>query len=182
MKTLTHNHLPSLRIKTSEFICCVQKRVYLIILILGASVSIHAQEVIELSDYLDLRNTSTDSATVANAGRLEILLKDIQSTVYIGSTIQAQGETAPVRADVKAGSVAQLTLTDPLFSQVEIITIRLRNSADLNFVLDFAKLIGFPNLKYVYFLCEFECQIEDIQKLFLANIGITVVYQVSIAS
>ena len=157
-------------------------KLFIILLIVFTSSGLHAQVVMELNSYLEQLKASVDPVLVTNLNHLESLIKDVQPTVYVCNTITTNGETQPVCANVKAGSINQIIVENPLFNQVELIMIRLKNPSDLNFVLDLAKLTSFTNLKYVYFLCEFQSGIEVVQKLFIPKIGITVFYKVSIPS
>lgn len=154
----------------------------LVIICLAFSGRLQAQDITELSLYITQQKASQDTLISHAALHLEDLLTDVQSTVYIGSTLVAKGLTAPVRADVKASSVSKLLIDNSLFSQVEIISVRLRSSSDLNFLLDLQRLTTFPKLKYLYFLCEFDCTTDDLTKLFRPKTGITVLYKISIAS
>ena len=157
-------------------------KLFIILFIVLTSSGLRAQVVMELNSFIEQLKASADPVLVANLNHLESLIKDVQPTVYVCNTITAKGEIQPVCANVKAGSINQMIVENPLFNQVELITIRLQSPDDLNFVLDLPKLTGFTNLKYVYFLCEFNSGIEDVQKLFIPKIGITVFYKVSIPS
>ena len=144
--------------------------------------TLHAQDLMELHGYLEQLKASADPAKVSDAVHLESLISDFQPTIYVGKSIVAHNEKRPVCAEAKSGSIDGLTAENPLFSQVELITIRLQSASEMNFVLDLSKLISFTNLKYVCFLCEFNCGIEDVQKLFIPKTGITVTYRLSIPS
>lgn len=154
----------------------------LILFILLISATLHSQEVVELNIYLRQLKGSSDPVTEASATHLESLLKDRLPTVYIGNAIVTNGETQPLCVKIKAGSTDQLTSHNPLFNNIELITIKLKTPADLNFILDLTKLPGFTNLKYVYFLYEFKTGVEDPRRLFIPKTGITVLYKVSIPS
>ena len=157
-------------------------RIFLILMVFLISASLHAQEVRELEGYLEQMRTSTDSASVANAELLESLVTDLHPTIFINNSIIVNGDTPPVVAIVKASSVSKLILTDSRFTQVELITIKLSSITDLNIFMDINKFTDFTNLKYVYFLCEFECTPDALQKLFLPKTGVAVLYKISIAS
>jgi hypothetical protein len=169
-------------VNTNSGFFSVLKKLSMALIILLISATLHAQVVMELKSYIEQMKASADPAAASNAAHLEKLVKDIQPTVYINNTIVANGELQPVCANVKSASIDQLRSDNPLFSGVELIRIRLNSPADLNFILDLSNLPGFTKLKYVYFLCEFKCGIEDIQKLFIPKSGITVIYMVSIPS
>lgn len=154
----------------------------LIILTILTSTSLQAQSIMEFSSYLEQAKSSTDPLVVSNIAHLESLINDLQPTVFVGNEIKSNGTSQPVCAEVKSTDVEKLSAENSLFNQVELITIVLNSPADLNFILDLSKLNSFINLKYVYFLCEFDCKIEETQKLYLPKTGITVLYKVSIPS
>jgi len=160
----------------------VLKKLSMVVIILLTAASLHAQVIMELNDWLEQSKSSADPVMVSDAIHLEKLIKELQPTVYIANTVIPNSGKQPVCANAKPGYVDQLSLENPLFSNVELLTIRLKSQADLNFILDLDKLTGFTNLKYVYFICEMNCNIEDVQKLFLPKSGITVFYKVSIPS
>ncbi len=154
----------------------------MVFIIVMTYTAINAQEINEINGYLKQMKTSANAGIISDALHLESLVRDFQPTIYVGKSIVAHTETRPVCAEAKSGSIDGLTTENPLFSQVELITIRLQSASEMNFVLDLSKLISFTNLKYVCFLCEFNCEIEDVQKLFIPKTGITVTYKVSIPS
>jgi hypothetical protein len=160
----------------------VLKKFSIILLLLVSSAGLHAQDIVLLDSFLEEMKASQDTALSNNAIHLESLLTGLQSTVYVGSSIKAGDETPPVCANVRAGSVSMLTQTNQLFNEVELIVIKLRTPQDLNFKLDPSKLTSFVKLKYVVFLCEFECSLEETQNLFHPKNGISFFHKVSIAS
>jgi hypothetical protein len=157
-------------------------KILLVCLLLLGSFSAGAQSVTELTGFLTGQKSSDDPAVVSAAEHLETLLNESKPTVFVSAEITTMDETPPVRAHVKATAVGKLSLENPLFNEVELITIRLKKSTDMNFVLDLLRVTGFPLLKYVYFLCEFPASPDDLNKLFIAKPGITVLYKISLAS
>lgn len=160
----------------------VMNKLHLILLFVLFSASLFAQNVQELNSFLAEAKKTNDPAIMSEAKHLESLIRDLQPTVYINNMSIENNEAQPVCAEVDASSVDQLSLQNELFIKVEIITIRLQSPSDLDFILDLSILTGFTNLKFVVFLCEFECTDKDIDKIFLTKSGITVFYKVSIPS
>jgi len=139
--------------------------------------------VSELKSKLTELNASGDSVMIKEATTIESLIYTIQPTLYIQQGVQKTfDQTPPVRINMDAQSVNKLSDTNPLFGQVELITIKIDSPTDLNISLNLSALPGFINLKYVYFLCSFNCSPEDITKLFTPNPGVTVFYIVSLPS
>ncbi|MFA5974411.1 MAG: hypothetical protein WC780_18825 [Lentimicrobiaceae bacterium] len=157
------------------------KTLIMVFLIVLTSVSLNAQGIIELKSYLEKTKTSPDPALVSKAKHLESLVTELQPTVYLSNSI-VTGNTKAKCAEVKASAIDQLSSDNSLFNDIELITIRLESPADMGFVLDLSKLNGFTKLKYIYFLCEFDGDAKELQKLFIPTAGITVLYMVSIPS
>jgi|APIni6443716594_1056825.scaffolds.fasta_scaffold34557_2 flagellar basal body-associated protein FliL len=160
----------------------IMRNLSLVIFIILASAGLKAQSIMELGSYMKQAQSSSDPVVVASAEYLESLIKEIQPTVYISSNITSNGESKPVCAEVKANDIKKLSIENSVFNQVELLTIVIYNPADLNFILDLSELKSFTNLKYVYFLCEFNCKIKQVQKLYIPKTGIVVFYNVSIPS
>ncbi|MEI6680303.1 MAG: hypothetical protein WCL21_16965 [Mariniphaga sp.] len=158
------------------------KKLLMVFIIVMSCTAINAQEIYEINGYLKQMKTSADVGIISDALHLESLVRDFQPTIYVGKSIVAHNEKQPVCAEAKSGSIDGLSAENPLFSRVELITIRLQNASDMNFVLDLSKLISFTNLKYVCLLCEFNCGIEDVRKLFIPKTGVIFIYKVSIPS
>ena len=175
-------HLASEPEETNIGFSSVVKKLFLMLLIILASATLYAQVAVELNSYLKQLNASADPVLVDNAVHLESLIKEKHPGVYIRKAQITSGEANPVCVNVNAGYVDALKTMNQLSGKIELITIRLRSSADLNFILDLPNLIGFQKLKYVYFLFEFNAGIEETQKLFIPKPGITVLYKVSVPS
>lgn len=154
----------------------------LLLVLCTLSLSLPAQQIKELGSYLAELNATGKDVQMALAVQLDSLTSDIKPTVNIGSTISANSVETPVRALVKARAVSKLSLNEPLYAGVELITLRIRSAADMNFLLNLNTLPGFPVLRFVLFQCEFECNPEDLESLYLPNPAITVLYRISIAS
>jgi hypothetical protein len=169
--------------KTSNKKSHFQKKLAVLFFMLCAAISLQAQGIQELNKMMADMKSSGNETLIAEAGHIQSLITDLQPTVYVGNTTKASGETLPVRADVKAGSVAKLYLEDPLFEQVEMITIRINTPSDLATTIDLSAIQGFKSLKYVRILCSFECSAEQVSEIVSGNTtGIKVCYFVSILS
>jgi hypothetical protein len=155
-------------------------KLILVLMIIISRISLNAQDVVELDVFLARNNASHDPAIDANTKHLESLLKEVQPTIFVSANEITSSGANPLCVEVEASAINQLYLGNSLFSRVEVMIIRLKDPADLNFKLDLTKLSGFLSLKYVYFLCEFECRSEEIQKLITPKAGITTLYKVSI--
>jgi len=158
------------------------KTLIMVFLIVLTSVSLNAQGIIELKSYLEKTKTSPDPVLVSNAKHLESLVTELQPTVYLSNSIVTGNTNKAKCAEVKASAIDQLSSDNSLFNDIELITIRLESPADMGFVLDLSKLNRFTKLKYIYFLCEFDGDAKELQKLFIPTAGITVLYMVSIPS
>jgi hypothetical protein len=161
----------------------MQKKIVLVFLILFAVLGLQAQSLRELNKMLaDMRVSGIDSV-VAEAAHIQGLVSEAQPTVYIGNMLKANDEMPPVRADVTAASISMLSIENALYEQVELITIRLKNPADLSAKLDLSSIQGFTALKYVRILCSFECTPEQLIPVVTGiTAGVKVFYSISIPS
>jgi hypothetical protein len=141
------------------------------------------QDVFDLSSKLREMNTSGDSSQIREAIHIKSLVTDLYPTIYIGEVVIAKGDSSAVRVDVSATSLGKLSLSNPLFGKVELITIRFNSEAELSSTIDLSSLIGFSSLKYIRLLCLFECSPEKLATVITGdNSGIIKLYSISIPS
>jgi hypothetical protein len=143
-----------------------------------------AQEVKEYGVTVALMKASSDVAVVNEALHIESLVYELNPYVIIREGIVSTYAEPPfVCVDSDAQSVDKLYYANPLYSQAELLTIRIDNQADLKIILDIAKLYGFTNLKYINFLCSIDCTVEQVRTILrINNSKITVLYLISIPS
>ena len=149
-----------------------------------SGLSSSAQEVKEFGKMLAAMKASTDVAVSSQASKLESLVYELHPSVNIQERIVSTFAEAPfICVDIDAQSVSKLKDVNPLFSHAELLTIRINNQNDLNMALDLASLKGFSNLKYINFICSFECSPEQVSKLIkTSDTKIIVSYLVSVPS
>lgn len=161
----------------------IRKVLILIAFFAITSLQSFGQTAVEFGSMLAQMTESGDSALVEEATHIKNLVTDLQPTVYVGDVVKTSNGSLPVRADVRAASIPKLTIENPLFEQVELITIRINSQADLSSSLDLASIQGFTTLKYVRILCSFECTANQLGEIVTGNtIGIKVFYSISIPS
>jgi hypothetical protein len=143
-----------------------------------------AQEVRELGQMLSSMKSSATTETQIEAKRIESLVYELHPSVKIENGVISTYADAPyVCIDVDAQSIDKIKETNILYSQIELLTIRINNQSDLNMVLDLASLKGFTSLKYVNLLCSFDCSVQQVSKLVKISASkISVFYIVSIPS
>jgi len=140
----------------------------------------------ELNEYLSQTANNKSSIKLKSNQQtstpLQVLAYDLVSTVIIeNGKINVFGEQPPIKAELFYNSFQTLLTSNTLFNNVELLVIKLDSEDQLNSSLDFSKIMGFNNLKYVYFLCPFNCsksQIENVAKGL--PLGITLLYSISI--
>jgi hypothetical protein len=160
----------------------ITKRIFLPLLIVFFALTASAQTLQELGAMLATMNASSDPAIRQQAAHLDSLVFQVQPKIQITNfVLGVTGQAPAVCLESDAQSVGMLINANPLFQEVELITIQLNGPGDLNFILDLANLPGFEHLKYIQFLCSFNSDPQLIQSLFLSNnTGITVFYNISI--
>ncbi len=161
----------------------VRKAVILFFFVFVFGTQTYAQAPVEYRSMIAQMAGSGDTLLVEEAAHIGSLVTDLHPTVYIGDVVRTNNGSTPVRADVKAGSISKLSIENPLFEQVELITIRINSQADLSAQLDLSTIQGFTGLKYVRLLCSFECTAEQLNTIVTGNTaGIKVFYSISIPS
>lgn len=152
------------------------------IVFLFCSSFVFGQSVKEFNAQLAEMKQSSDANVQEQATRLKSLSTDLHPTVYLSAdaTRTFGGSGSPVCAIATVGAVNKLYAEDPLFGQVELITIKLEMATDLSVSLNLSALSGFSNLKYIQILCEFNCTVAQVETIISgAKAGVVVCYLVS---
>jgi hypothetical protein len=146
------------------------------------AMNLHAQVLQEYEMMMASMNASSDPAIRQEAVHLDSLLSQGQPKIYFKNLVQTvTGDTDPVCLVTDNISVGMLSATNPLFSKVELITFRILDPGDLNFVLNLANLPSFEHLKYIQFLCLYQADPENLIPMYTPNDpSISVFYKISI--
>lgn len=107
------------------------------------------------------------------------LLHGKNPTIYIENSrvINVTGDTSPkVLKLLDANSYNLLQDNNPLYNNVEVITITLSRISDLNNRLDLSRINGFSSLRYVYVKCLFDCSDQQISNFLLNAESVTTVF------
>lgn len=116
-----------------------------------------AQDIKELNNFL-----SGDSPEI---NKLRSLAYDLQPVLYFQQNKHAEDKVdKPFMVDTDAVSIDQLYTHNADFTSIEIILIRISNPKDFDHILEISRLEAFINLKYVYFLCNYNICSEQLQK------------------
>lgn len=119
-------------------------------------------------------NRSRSSASIPDD-----LLHGKNPTIYIenSSIINVTGDESPkVLKFLDASSFNILENNNPLYGNVEVITITLNRLSDLNNNLDVSRISGFTSLRYIYVKCLFDCTDQQIRSFLLNADAITTVF------
>jgi hypothetical protein len=155
----------------------------LIILFLISTQNLKAQNIKEYSDLTNSLTAADQQSKSSETKHLKSLVFDLMPKIYINNKEEKTfGNEPPVCLNTDANSVELLYEANALFEKVELISININNPGELNFILDFSKLNSFINLKYVQFLCSFECDPILINQLYKENskTGMIVFYRISL--
>jgi hypothetical protein len=141
-----------------------------------------AQTLHEFGALCTIMKASSDEIMRNQAKHLDSLMFHEQPKIYVQHyRDQVVGKTPPVSIETDVESLRMLGENKTLYKSIELIIIRLNNPNELGFILDLQALPGFEKLKYVQFLCSFDCKPEMIETVFLKNNpAITVFYNISI--
>ena len=153
------------------------------LIIIFLSFKLNAQDSKELGKTINLLLSSSSASDNDLANHLKSLVYNLQTTVFLeNGNIKTLDDKSPVCADVDAQSISLLSETNSLFENVELITIRLKSSQDISNIIKLASLKSFHKLRFIVFLCSFNCDSALINKLYLpdSNSVIPVYYLISI--
>lgn len=136
------------------------------------TVCINAQNAtaFELDEYIS-QSSNKKVASISKNSRisitpLEVLAYNLVPTVFIeDNQVKTFDEQLPIKAESSYASFSSLSTINPLFNKVELLVIKLDAENQLNPTLDFSKLLSFTSLKYVYFVCPFNCSNSQIEQI-----------------
>lgn len=146
------------------------------------AVSLSAQTLQEYNTMIAVMNASPDSTVRKEAAHLDSLLFQLQTTIFLNNLVQTVvGQSVPVCLQTDDESIGMLSVADPVFAAVELITINIYSPGDLNFVLNLAALPGFQQLKYIQLLCMYQVDPEALATVFTANNpALVIFYNISV--
>lgn len=144
----------------------IMKRLLLLLVLAFYCANINAQEVrttpssqlMEVNAYLTYLRSSESTARNlnANSSRLEKLLKEVQPAIYfLNGEVKSYGEN-PTSLFTNSSSLREIATLINSKESIEIVTINLTQSVDLNSPIDLSVFSSFPNLKYIYILSNVE--------------------------
>jgi hypothetical protein len=166
-------------IKNLSLICLLT-----ILSIAFSGLSSSAQEVKEMRTMLSSMNASSDATVNQQASHIKTLVYDLHPSITIREGIVSTFAEAPFECiDIDIQSLDKLKESNPIFTQAELLTIRIDNQSDLKMSLDLTNLMKFANLKYINILCSIDCTSEQVSRLIkISDSKIIIFYLVSIPS
>jgi hypothetical protein len=132
----------------------------------------------DLDSKLAAMGAAQDEQTKVDGIYLNSLISDLLPSIYFqqGKLMGAYKEN-PIVLFTDISSLTSLSDHNPLYKKIEIISIKIKRPEDLQKVLKFSDLMGFDNLKYIYFLCDFNICPDQAQNTSCANEKISAMIQ-----
>ena len=146
------------------------------------SFNLPAQNAEKLGNSSSTIGTSSNQAVSVSANTINSLVYGLHSTIFIeNGIIKTYGNSPAVVVDIDANSLNMLYQVNPLFNHAELIKIRINSPADFNKTLNLTNIPSFTNLKYVQYLCSYDCgsSLTTTKNTSSGN-GISVFYNISI--
>lgn len=109
-------------------------------------------QILELKSFLKTLKSSEQNArsSYSSSQNVEKLVYNVQPSIYVQSgPIKTYGEK-PTNLFVDVNAMNRLSDSGLLKNNIEIVTIQISTSTDLNSVIDLSLLSNFKNLKYVH--------------------------------
>jgi hypothetical protein len=127
-----------------------------------------SQKIMHLNPFIaSLRNTSTNIDS--NPLRIESLVKDMLPSIYVSlSDVKTYGDN-PVCLFTDAKSLNNVSLSNLTSNDIEIVTIKIDDSTDLNSTIDLSIFSNFTKLKYIYILSSVKSTEAEIIRLVKNN-------------
>lgn len=126
--------------------------------------------VVELNSFLappsgQLRAASSSAVNQINQQNVRDLIFNNQPSIYYYSGVEKTYGEKPKHLFTDLNSLGNLANAISLKNNIEIVTIKLNNVSQLNSVVNLADLSSFKNLKYIYFVTNFETTSEAISAM-----------------
>jgi hypothetical protein len=136
------------------------------------------QKIFDLDSKLAAMEASQDEQTKVEGIYLNSLISDLLPSIYFqqGKLVGAYKEN-PIVLFTDISSLPSLSDHNRLYNKIEIISIKIKKPEDLQKVLKFSDLTGFDNLKYIYFLSDFNICPDQAQNTTCANEKISAMIQ-----
>ncbi|MCE9539074.1 MAG: hypothetical protein K8R85_07640 [Bacteroidetes bacterium] len=114
------------------------------------------QKTLELDTKLSAMRASQVGAIKAESIHLISLISDLLPSLYFeqGKLVGTYKEN-PIVLFTDASSLRLFSDLDPIYNKIQIISIKIKKPDDLQKVLKISDLTAFANLKYIYFICDF---------------------------
>jgi hypothetical protein len=159
----------------------MKTKIILILIFTFFSVKISAQnspaisentsmEVIELNSFLSApsgmqRQASSSTVSSLNVQNVRDLIYNTQPSIYYYSGVVKTYGEKPKNLFTDINSLNNLNSAILLKNNIEIITIKLENSNQLNTTINLGLFSSFKNLKYIYILSSIETTSEAITNM-----------------
>ena len=124
-------------------------------------------QVMEVKSLIAAMKKSEQNSRLAKpeSKRLENLLNDVQQTVYFYSGIVKSYGDKPNSLFTDANSLSAIGSSNINVENIEILTVKIDDNADLNIPIDLSVLSNFSKLNYVYILSNISTTDTSIIKL-----------------
>jgi hypothetical protein len=154
------------------------RRICLFVLLTLSIGSLSAQ-VAELGQSLQQLSASGNPEDQALAAELNNLIYELTPTAFVngGALTLPEDGVAPVRLNVNAQDLGSVDFADGALSALQLIRIRIEDSAGLSANYDASQ---FPAGAHVLMVSEVEVNAEDLSALFGNSLNRTVYYVISV--
>ena len=153
----------------------IMKQLVLLLIVAFYSATISAQTssvndpppVMELKAYLTTLKSSNVNSRSANTGsqNVENLIYKVQPSIYFNSgQVKTYGEK-PRSLFTDVRSLNRINNSTLLKNNIEIVTIKINSSNELNSTIDLSVFSSFKNLKYIYIVSNVSTSDKALSKM-----------------
>jgi len=126
-------------------------------------------QLMPVDDYITSLSGANNPGSTATAQRIKSLINDLHSAVYFYDGVAKSYGDSPVGLFTDVRSIQGLASNRSAFSftNIEIVTIRINQTDDLNKVIDLSVFGNFPKLLYINIQSDVDVKQSDIQKMLI---------------
>ncbi len=173
----------------NPIILAIKKQVFLFFLLLSTLI-MNAQvsntsnsntDILDVKAFIETLRGMDLNTTYTRAKNLENLLYNIQPSVYLYSGVVNSYGEKPKSFFTSITSLSELDNLDIQKNNIQIVTIRIRNSTELNSTIDFSVFERFINLKYIYIISSVDTTAQHLNSMILnRNEGYQAFYSIDL--
>ena len=136
-------------------------------------------EIYELKSNDSFSKSSEESKEHNNRELFNKLDYNLYSTIYIENGVEKKtyGELPCIKLTLEdVNSLNIINIGNNKYNEVQMLTIKINSSSDLNNSFDFSNISALRKLKFIYIKCNVQCTSDQIKNKFKTNSNTRIFY------